>query len=258
MWQKFKFDNSKVYAAQSGPVQFWIEKQANIWQVAKKHTDDFSSGSRHPTPVNALPDDVNWSFHVADKQNQLHILPATPDRALVVKPAKSFAVLPGMNLTIHIIFPVWIQLYASVVKSESLVLEFPAVELSSTWFGEPDNGELSYSYPGDIYFSLDPDMVQDYQALCPIKIKNESDTTLDFQRLSVPVNQLNLYSNQTYLCANELQVRFRGEEQSSEVQITSGAPSVFEGLKQLNKARISTSSNILKKSFSFFKSIAES
>lgn len=257
MWQKYKIEEGKIFTSKIGHSQFWIEKQNKIWHVAKLKDQDPEQSNRPLTEVDSLPDGVDWSYHVADKHNMLQIAPSSPDRPIIVKPKKTFTVLPNMSLDIYIKVPIWLQLYASSVKPENLILEFPSQELSSTWFGAPDNGELAYSLIDEIIFDLKEEKLEAYSAICPIEIRNESETSLDFQRLSVPVDQLNIYSNSAVLCTNEVKVKFKGEEKSSEVHISAGSPPIFEGLKQINKARNSSSDNILKKSFSFIKSFTE-
>lgn len=257
LWQKYKFEENGIYTTQVGNCRFWIRKLDKIWQIAKTNLSVTETIAGQLTKVDALDEGVDWSHHIANKHSQLHLLPSTPERPLIVKPTKNISILAGMNLDIYLEVPLWIQLYVSSVKDENLLLEFPVNEPSSTWFGEPDNGELAYSYPGDIYFHSGDISLHSGMAICPLKIRNESESALAFQRLSVPVEQLNLYANQEMICTNEVNVRYKGEDKTSEIQISGGNPTITEGLKIINNARIRTSRNILKKSFSFIKSITD-
>ena len=257
MWQKYKIEEKKIYSGRIGKSRFWVIRSNKIWQMAKSLTDETGNDTEVPVVINALPESVDWSHQIADKHNTLQILPSTPDRPIVVKPQKVLSILPGMNLDLYVYIPVWVQFYASSVKQENLLFEFPSTELSSTWFGVPDEGELAYTYPDDFYFELEKKKFASDSILCPLRIRNDNAAILNFQRLSIPVEQLNVYWNQQILCTNEVKVNFKGEEKPNEINISSSSPSLFEGLKQINSARVSTSKNILKKSFTFIKSIAD-
>ncbi|MBN1950515.1 MAG: DUF432 domain-containing protein [Bacteroidales bacterium] len=258
LWQKYKFGEAEIYSSAIGQYQFWIKKQGKLWYVARmKMAEASQSVESKLDKVTSLAEGSDWEFNIADKHCHAYIMPATPDRPLIIKSSKKISVLPRMSLDLFIEIPVWIQLYASSVKPENLLLEFPSSELSSTWFGDPDNGELAYSYSKEIIY--DPEEIRPVSgnAVCPIRIKNESDITLNFQRLSVPIFLLNLYGNSEMLCTNEVNVRYKGDDNTSEIHIAGNNPSVSEGLKLIVNARIKSNRSFLKKSFSFIKSIAD-
>lgn len=258
LWQKYKFEEGEILSSSISQYRFWIKKQQKIWQVALlKSAETSVSHDAQLVKVPELNAGCDWEYSIADKHSHAYIMPATPDRPLIIKSSKKISILPGMNLDIFIEIPVWIQLYSSSVKAENLLLEFPSTQLSSTWFGDPDNGELAYSYPNEIYFRPEDIDPLEGNAICPIRIKNESDITLELHRLSVPIVQLNLYANEKILCTNEVNVRYKGEDYTSEIQIAGSNPAISEGLKLLANARIKSSRNFLKKSFSFIRSIAD-
>jgi hypothetical protein len=255
MWSKYKIDDEQIYTAKAGLRRFWIQRFNSFWRIAYGKEDQPDFSIRGLEVVKSLPSDLVWSHLVAGRGNSLILQPALPDRAVVIKPEESIALLPSMKLEIIIKIPLWIQLYSSSVKPENLILEFPSIELSSTWFGDTDNGELAYHLPAHIIFNLKQNAIEKYEAVCPVKIHNESPSSINFQRLSIHADQLTLYSNGEFFCTNELRVFHREEEPASDVQIVGGSPSLAEGMRQFSGARMKPNMNLLRKSFHLIKSI---
>jgi hypothetical protein len=256
MWQKYKLETNKIFEGKIGYRKFWICKIDLVWNIAVQVSEGPES-TQTPKEVEKLPQSVQWSHLIADVHQTVLIMPAMPDRPVVIKPEKSFTLLPGISLDILIRIPVWVQIYASRVKEHQLMIDFPSRQISSTWFGDPDNGEIAYSLSDPAYFLSSDLVADDDHAICPVKIKNESDTILNFQRLSVPANQLNIYSDKGKLFTNEVRVRFKGEEQQTDLQIMNGSPEIAQGYPLLSHSRLKPNKNILRKSFYFLKSITD-
>ncbi len=257
MWQKYKFEENKIYTAKIGNTRLWVEKQQKIWRIASLNEGVSESSSSGFEVVQTPTENISWNQYIADKHSTLHLVPTPPDRPVVIKPEVPFTIMAGTNLDIYIKIPLWIQLYSSSVKPENLLFEIVTTELSSTWFGDPTNGELAYSLQSNIIQKVSEINTFPTEAICPVQIRNDSQAILNFQRLSIDVNQLNVYANQNLICTNEVRVRFRGEEQNTEVQIVQVNPSIQEGLKQIGYARSIPDKNLLKKSFYFIKSFTQ-
>lgn len=257
MWSKYKIEDGQIYTAKAGLTRFWIQRFYSFWRIAtfQEEYPEFSvEGLRI---VTTLPSGIDWSHMIAGKQNTLIVHPALPDKAVIIKPEQSVTLLPSMKLEILNKIPLWIQLYSSSVKPENLIIEFPSIKLCPTWFGDTDYGELAYRLPGHIIFDLKQDKIEKYEAVCPVKIFNESPKLMNFQRLAIHADQLNLYSGSEFFCTNELRISHKEEEQTSDVQIISGSPSLTEGLKQVSSAREKPNLNLLKKSFHLIKSFTQ-
>ncbi|MBN1599425.1 MAG: DUF432 domain-containing protein [Bacteroidales bacterium] len=256
MWTKYKFEVDKILTSKAGNTKFWINKLDQTWQIVTKSVSD-EKDSESVQFVDSLSEDLEWDHYVADKHTSILILPALPDRSIIVRPKHTLKVLPKTSFDFFIKIPVWIQLYSSANKPENLIMEFPSVKMSSTWFGEPDNGLLAYSLMDDIIHKIDLKSVLNFEALCPVKIRNESTTVLNFDRLAIEAELLTLYKGDNILCTSEVLLKHKGDDQSSEVQIGAGNPKLDENLKQINSPRILPSKNLIKKSFYIIKSIAQ-
>ena len=207
-------------------------------------------------PVKKLPEDLDWTHLVADKHDSLFIQPALPDKAVIIRPVKNISVQPSTKIDIIVKIPLWIQFYTSAIRPENRIHEFPGITLNPTWFGEPDNGELAYRLPQRIHFSLE-DKITPYEAICPVRVYNDSSGLLIFLRLSVPVDQLNLYMNNAGIFTNEVRVNYTGDERMNTVNIMSGSPGIAVASKQLAEARNKPNKNLLKKSFHLIKSFTQ-
>ena len=137
------------------------------------------------------------------------------------------------------------------------MFEIPLRELSSTWFGDPDNGILSYSLPKGSYGSLGSNNPKGYEIICPVRITNSSTGQLDFQRLCLHVDFLGIYYGQNYLYTNETRVRYKGENIISDIHYTNQPPPSVENTKQLSSPRNQEKSNVFKKSFHLIKSLTD-
>lgn len=162
-----------------------------------------------------------------------------------------------MNINIYVNIPLWIQFYAGADNKDKFIYELSVFELSCTWFGEPDNGILSYSLFSPITTSLQKNSLKNEEALCPIKIYNESGTTLDFQRLAISVDFLNIYSENNLLYTNEIKVSYKGEKIISEIKYSQQAPGFLKEYKHLSRPRNPEKNNVLRKSFHLIKSLTD-
>jgi hypothetical protein len=256
MWSKYKLEEEKIYSAKLANMRFWIQKYHTLWRIVNTQEESLEEQLQELKIVSSLAEELDWTHLVADKHDTLIIQPALPDKAVIIRPIKNISVLPSMKIDIVVRIPLWLQFYTSSVKPENLLLEFPGIPLSSTWFGEPDNGELAYRLPQSIHFSLEG-KVAPYEAICPVRIQNESTETLHFQRLSVPANQLNLYINTLGIFSNEVRVEYTGDEKMNTVNIVTGGPAIAAGSKLIAEARSKHSKNLLKKSFHLIKSFTQ-
>lgn len=255
MWTKYKIEDNKEYAGQAGTCQFQIMKEGKTWFIRHEKNEKAKMTELKETKSSSPGED--WEYYVGDKTGSLLLLPALPDKPLVIKPGNTFHILPGKSVDIYLTIPLWIQFYHGAAKSENLLCEIPETEPSATWFGDPDNGLLGYAYRGSIELSATLERTNPWFVLCPVKIRNESTAALDFQRMCLHCEQLDLYLHNDHLVANEFRIRFKGVEQVGEVHITPGNPSFAEGAKQIAQARMRPDKSLIKRSFYFIKSISQ-
>ena len=199
--------------------------------------------------------DEAYDVLVLEEEGLYSVAPILPDRPLVLRPAHSLSILAGGFLKTMVHVPLFPSLVVRIGEKERTVREWALPPLSKTWFGDPVEGEAAYSLsaPLDEKGMLsDPDP---WIALCPLIIRNESPDILDFERMILRVPFLSLYGGKQRIYTNELTVRFRGVDQVSQVQISTRFPEVGEPVRKLSDPRSRSDWRLLRKSFSFIKSL---
>jgi len=256
MWTKYNLEKDKAYCWRIGLLEIYVRKIRKEWQIAHRKGESFYSLIEIAKEV-PEPEQVEWKSFITDKNDSLHIVPALPDRPIVVKPGSKFRLLPGKHVQLFIYIPACIQFYSGTVQHSSLIYEIPMEELSSTWFGDPDNGILAYSIPGSFHQTLEKDLIHDHEIICPVRIYNTSPSYLDIQRLCIHSESLSIYNDSSQLITNEIKLSFKGESLISDIHYFHHAPSFAEKAKHLAYPRNPDRNNVFRKSFHFIKSLTE-
>lgn len=256
MWNKYTLEKNKIYYWQIGVTEFWVKKLDKKWMVAYRNSEE-SSQQVSKAKVVEEPDDVDFQTCIGDRGNTLNVVPALPKLPVVLRPFNSYKVLPKTTAHIYVHIPVSIHLYAGSVKDENLLAEIPGQELSQTWFGAPDNGELAVAVKNNFYSDADNVHFKVNDVMCPVRITNDAENALDFQRMLLHVEYVAIYSSQNKLYTSDIRVKFKGESAVSDIHYSSQAPSFLEGARQVAAARNPEKFNVLKRSFYFIKSLTE-
>lgn len=255
LWEQvvaFAENQSRIWHV--GSVRFWVRRVADEWFIAFEENADYLS---HPLAGReaTAPEGLQWRRYVAGKSGKIVVRPVLPDRPIVIRPSSPVKILPGMGSHYYIHLPVWLSVMEGTLANGHLLVEHPGSPLSSTWFGSPDDGELCYSFTSDLYKSPEEREDLPLMAVCPLGIRNGAAATLDFQRICVRVPHLHLYSGSRFLCTNELELTYRGAEQS-QIDFRDTVPAIEPDLNHLTPPRMPINRNVIKKSFEYFRSLS--
>ena len=256
MWEEKSIEEAKVYYGKLGNTCFWISRNGKEWKIAPESIQELPD-TIDITMVEDYPEGMKWNSYIANGHPILSFLPALPDRPVVIKPKNTFQLLPGMNTQLYFHIPVWIQFYSGSITKENLITELPSSQLSSTWFGDSDNGVLSYSLQSELNTQLKQTGQLHNETLCAVTIINNSSTILNIQRLLLNVEFLSIYCENDHLFTSEIKLSFKGENAISDVHYSPHAPSFLEGSRLLTTPRNPERKNVLRKSFHFVKSLTE-
>jgi len=203
-------------------------------------------------------EEIEWHRYMIGQEAEIEIVPALPDRPLVVRPNVRRRILPGREAQVHFYVPVWIQLFSHSVNRRVMLEEHPSLRLSSTWFGDMQTGELCYTLETVLSQEFERSSPPaPYYAECVLNINNISSSLLDFYRIAVHVEYLNLYLDGDGLHTNEVNVNFSGIDQISQVKYSTRGPKWLKNPVKIASAREVPSKNILKRSFSYIKHLTE-
>lgn len=202
-------------------------------------------------------DDELIANRVVGKMQEMYLLPALPDRTLVLKPKANLSILPATRYKFFVYLPVTFQMYAGMVKPSTMVFEHALADLSSTWFGEPHDGELSYALYSSFDTEISPSKRGDNYVICPVEIYNNSKEVLDIKRLAVRCVHLDIYSDGELLISNKVKINYLGLDTLSNVEFSKTVTTTIPNLKQIASARAPEDKTILRRSFQLIRHITQ-
>ncbi len=255
MWGKYNIEKNNILRFEIGEGIYHLCRRDKDFRLSFTRTKGEKLFDFSPLKTDDLFNEDNWQIFICDNSGFIHILPSMPDRPVMLEPQNKIYILPNKSEWFYIPIPVWVLIYSGAeTMNDGLMIKEPAVKLSGTWFGEPDNGILSYSL--DVPVSIYPEEVKSkgFQVTCPIQVFNESDSILKIDRLLIQTEYLRIYSNNSELFTNEIKVKYEGELNPSYTQFGKNSPSIAKDLRLLVEERIVPSDNLLKRSFLFLKS----
>ncbi len=253
LWEPIKIEPEKEYHWRIGGVRIWCARTDEEWQLSWEHGEAEEDATVIATTDQPKPAHLTWERYVADeKTDELQLLPALQDRAVVVSSDITLKILPDSKALFFVGIPVWVRVHIGARKGAELS-EIPTRILSNTWFGDPTTGELCYSLQSRAGRDIGHIPASPHKAICPVRLANGSAGKLDFQKLNIHVEHLRVFAGKTRLWTNEVSIRFFGEDQPGQVEFSSKTPQFEKPLALLTEERVPVSQSILKKSIGILK-----
>ncbi len=228
-----------------GPLGLVFRKISNeIWIAADR------TQIEHPDPETLV-----WSRWALKKDSvPIEVMPMMPDRQVVVRPEYPFMLSPGAEVRIYTRIPVWVGVYALESKRH-LLMEIPTVMLSKTWFGDFIEGTMCYWISTTARRLITDDIFQSHTAISTLHIKNESNSDLKIDKLGIRVDRLSLFDKDGQLWTDEMDIRYQGEEQHSEITMKGKPPSEVKEARLLTSPRDPVKKSFAERTFRIFKDI---
>ncbi|MBN1834644.1 MAG: DUF432 domain-containing protein [Spirochaetales bacterium] len=256
LWDPTDMKPRRPLYACLGPLELWVRQAGEDWFVAhRRHEPEIAASAPRLLQPNARLEELPWNRWVSSHPSDcVRLVPALPDRSVVVRPRFPLKVPTGESVLFYVTIPVWVRV--TVGRDADLVLsEIPSVVLSNTWFGEPTSGELCYALKTRALRDLEELSNHPYMATCPVRIENQAPTDLDFQRICIRVEHLHVYRGTRRLWTNQVEVIFKGEDFTSQINVVKYAPKLEGTSERLCAAREPVERSLLKKSFYFLRSL---
>lgn len=256
LWNPLPLREERTYRASLCTLELWLKHSKADWHVAHRPTPrELPAAGLHPLAPGAEPTDTVWSRWVAGGDSALaHLIPALPDRPVVLRPRHPLHVPRGRSALFFVNIPLWVRIQTGA-PSATVLTEIPTIVLSKTWFGDPTSGELCYALKSKVLRRLEEVSNHPYTVTCPVSVENQAPSDLEFQRLCIHVEHLHVYRGQRRLWTNQVEVAFKGEELVSQITIRRYAPVFEQASERLCPARVPVDHSLLKKSFSFLRAI---
>lgn len=171
-----------------------------------------------------VPSDA-WIRWAVPAEAGLALQPALPDRPVVVSPEQPFFLPPEGRAKVFVRIPLFVRVRTTGEASDATTLEeFPSVVLSDTWWGSFTEGEVGYWLKTRARREINPEMYAPHLAVCPFVLVNRSGQPLPVERFAVRVAYLTLFGRGDAVWTDEVQVRYRGGHEGSEIRYTGKVP----------------------------------
>jgi len=103
-------------------------------------------------------------------------------------------------------------------------MEIPTETLSDTWWGTPVEGRLCYWLHITARREALPSVFRPDRILCPLDLLNRAKEDLPVEKILLPVSHLSVFRGVGSLWSDEIRIRYKGEAEGSEVEMTGRTP----------------------------------
>lgn len=250
LWGRVDLSVGQSRHWQIGRRRLWLRREEERWLYA---SDMEGSGSVDAVVSEARKrEEIPWKSIMGLAGDPPVLLPALPDRPVLLKAPNPVQILPGASLSLVVAVPVWLRLEAGTP-----IFDLSTDRASRTWFGDPQAGESAYALEIADWMVGETAQKGRAHVHVPLKITNESQSLLSFQRLLVRVVHLSLYEEVGTLFTNDVSVTFRSVSQYSHLNFSDRSSLDAGNGLLLQEPRQKVSDNLIRRSFLFFRGLAE-
>ncbi|MDF7798121.1 DUF432 domain-containing protein [Pontiellaceae bacterium B1224] len=256
LWKPNVIEKNQTLDVCMGSLHAWIHRGEKEWRIA--HELQSESCERCASSISTEPfrSDLDWMrLIVEDQVGRVQLKPQLPDRPLIVRPEMPMCLMPKQSVQFFIGIPIWLAITFGAKHEQAI--EIPTQPLSNSWFGQFTEGELCYAMKTTAKLSLEGLQTSPQRAVFPLEIRNLSEEKLNFERLCIRPQHLNIYQGESRLWTNKGRVSYRGEDNWSRIVYTSKAPEFDQAKYLLGKARTALQRGAFLKTFDTFKQRAD-
>ncbi len=231
-----------------GSLHLWIHRGEKDWYVAHEIEDE--SEARCSAAVSDAPlcAERDWTRWILDDQtDRVHLTPCLPDRPLIVRPEMPMCLMPKQSVQFFVGIPIWLSITFDAKHKQAI--EIPSMTLSNSWFGPLTEGELCYAIRTTAKLHQQDLRPSAQRAVFPMEVRNSSDEKLNFERLCLRPQYLNIFQGDTRIWTSKGRVSYRGAEHWSRIIYSSGAPEFDQAGRLIGKAREAIQRGALMKTF---------
>ncbi|MFO8174544.1 MAG: hypothetical protein R6T96_09700 [Longimicrobiales bacterium] len=251
-WGRYRIPSDETMETRLGPLAILLKKEGDEIRLTHGWEEE---GEGPGPPERTGGGNMKWERWAGSGElNEIEFLPAFPDRPLVLQPDNPFRLLPGARARVFVRVPLWVQIRVPG-KQGGLLDEIPTRILSDTWWGGFGDGEMAYwlhitarrGAPREIYL---PDRI-----ICPLALENRAGEDLPVEKILLRVSHLSVFQGEGSLWSDEVRVRYRGEEEGSELEMTGKNPPEAPGARRLASPRIPMAMGFTARTFTRLKAL---
>ena len=242
-----------------GGVTLWVRVIEDEWLIAHSYHDtsrtDTVGAHLDPDGMPADSSELSWTRFVTVRNDGVYAQPVLPDRPVVIRPQSPIVLLPGRWGRFFFSVPLWVRFVSQLGGHAATAVEIPTQNLSSTWFGDMETGELCYSADSRLLRAMPETDSDEAYARCEVEIRNGSRERLQFERICVHVEHMHLYAADGKFWSDQVRVVFKGAEQVSQLSYVPGPPKNLSAAEAICEPREVLDMNIFKRSFNLIREI---
>ncbi len=246
-WGEVKLTPGEARQVKVGPLTATLRRARSdeIWAAAVYE-------DRRPT-LGAEPEWRRWA--VPEDLGEVSVVPVMPDRAVVATPEVPFGIAPGAAVRIYVRIPVWLRLSVET-RGVVTLWEAPTVELSDTWFGDPESGEMAYWLQTKARREVSDELFVPHLAMCALNLSNGSDALLPVERLAVRVPYTSVFRcGGRDLWTNELSLHYEADPEGTAIRIHRKPPKDAGAAERLAPARVPQERGFRARTFGVFRQL---
>ncbi|MEQ8857998.1 MAG: hypothetical protein RIC56_05075 [Pseudomonadales bacterium] len=225
-WVPREVPPAHTLACRIGPLMLDVHHGRGEWQLAcsRGAEEDASADASLQLREGGLGADGADRFMVADGDPTLTLIPLLADRPVVIRPRQPLFLPRGEEVTLYLSTPVTVCIRVGAAALR--LREVASLILSDTWFG-PSSREGELCYSGRTHARIDRSELprRAHRVVTPVRVRNEADTPLPLEKLSLPVQVLSVYGGADGGLWSEPVSLVRDEASDlAQLQVDEGAP----------------------------------
>ena len=256
LWKPHAIKQDQTLDLSLGSLHLRIHRGVSDWHIAyetEEGVDERCSVSIAETPFDPSHD---WTRWILDEHiEHIQLKPKLPDRPLIVRPEMPMCLMPKQSVQFFISIPIWLAITFGARHEQAI--EIPTTTLSNSWFGPFTEGELCYAVKTTAKLYQHDLRSRAHRVMFPLEIKNASKEKLNFERLCVRPQFLNIFQGETRLWTSKGRVSYRGVDNWSRIVYSAKAPDFDEAKILLGQAREPMQRGSLLKTFDNLKQRVE-
>lgn len=192
----------------------------------------------------------------SESSETVRLSPILFNKSCVVSPKNALKLEPYIQCSLFVWLPLCIQL---VTENNAVLTEFVVQELSNTWFGDTEVGELCTSLNAEPETNINLEEIKKNPrygyAIVPLHLKNESDQVLTIHNISVPQEMLTVFLFEDQIVTEQVNFIYESDG-DMRLSIVKPALDALRNLPVLSPPRVSSHEKLVRRGLDFLKSIA--
>lgn len=207
-------------------------------------------------PVRLIKEPANMEFQSIAYQakGSLSMTPTLYGEPYVIDIDNSFFIRPTDSAEGYLFLPPLIRIADT---KERTAFEVRSVQPKDAWYGDPKEGAPGMAARSEFLFESQEENMKlkpSWRIICPVSIRNDTDTDAEFTRMCIPTEGMSLYRSGDFILCDRVECIINPN--GVQVDVRKGLPASFQGAKLVEKARQSPEARFFARGFSLLMRIA--